>query len=372
MKRIILLLSLSCGQALASDNCGALLQDGIFNRYFDRSDYSLIHEAKSTICTQYTRNQQDGTDIGVDLGAIGISFSGSEVNSYGYVYCEDNYEFTEQTANNVHLAQMASNDVIQGYLACIEASSLGVNYDVSYQGAYSTSARIDVNVSQLANTRLPVFNGIYTYPSGAVSCEFISAASPLPGENLTPGYYTVQCNQDDTMVDAYITLAFDTVSALSVPFSGKGDLKSNEYWELQGTIANSVETQNDRRRTWEGVTPISLIDIGDIETTATCVDLPTEVPDDAREMALFIQVTTTTQADEKPITFDIYTNDYDKTYTQNFFVEGGGGSGQTRFYNSDNLWLPITSDRQVCTKASDDIRRDREFEGSLQVTGYRL
>lgn len=370
MKKIILLAIFVASEATASDNCGALLQDGIFNKYFSRTDYALIHEAKSIICEQYFRNKNDGTNLGVSIGSIDVSFGGNEVDSYGRVYCEDNYEFTEQTASDVNLQIMASNDVIQGYLACVEASSLGVYYDVSYQGTYSTSARIDVNVSQLANTRLPVFNGLQTYPQNALSCGFISANAPLPGENLTPGYYTIQCNQDETMNDSYVTIAFDTVPALSVPFSGKGDLKSNEYWELQNTISTSIEVQNERRRTWKDIPPVPLIDIEELGTTPVCVDIPEDVPSDAKEVALFAKVSTT-RDHTKQIVFDFYTADYDNSYTQRLSTEIGGGAGQNRFYNSDNIWLPVTQDRRICGSGSANPSA-YGIDGSLELTGYRL
>lgn len=356
----------------ANQACGLLLQDGIFNTFFSRNDQSSISYTKQALCEQYTRNKNSNGSAGLDLGSIGISIGGSSVNSYGRLYCEDNVTFDQSISQDIALSQIASNDVINGYVACLDAVQRGVNYNIAYQGMYKKVAQVDLNVTQSSSSRLPVYNGVAVIPSGSAECNFVAGdplTAPQPGDTLTPAFYTLQCAHTNYNVDTSVAIALDTIQGITITFSGTGDLKSNEYWEIQDNIDNAIAGLEEKRVFWNELPAESIADLRNIPRNGTaCFDIPTSVPSDAKEIKLFIRVASNNNSNSALI-YEIYTDNGSQKYYHRFYARLMNHNAMG--YNSDNFWLPVTDDQEVCLSRNSATFSNDQFGGALELTGYR-
>jgi|GEM_PF-4269775 hypothetical protein len=373
MRRILLglLTFLSFEMATAGySECSLMLRDGIYNTFFDRLDSSQISSAHSKICEDYYENGESSGGIGIDFGPVGINLSGSEVNAYGRWSCEENSTYDETIVNDTSFVQLASPEVVNGFVSCLNAIDKGVDYSIEYTGKnYETIASVDIEISLPSDGRLPKLNGVSATPSGAAECTFNS--NPVDaGTVMDVGYYNLICEQVDTAVDSLVSISLDTTDSIKVRFNGIGDLHSNEYWDLVDKVNYSKEFTIEKLTKW---TPLDYSEIMNLKNisrnTTTCLSLDGHVPSDAKEILVNVYLYSGVNwSRDNNVTFSLYSGELEqeKQYQNVSFhpYEQGAYS-----FTNENIWVPVADSFDFC--ASRDAGLGSGFNGPVGVIGYR-
>ncbi len=99
-------------------------------------------------------------------------------------------------------------------------------------------------------------------------------------------------------------------------------------------------------------------------------DISDLVPNDAKEVLIYVTIRNSNLINPGGINFKIFTKNNNKEFAKYLYWDAAGSGGHVA-YNSANIWLPITSDKIVrCTKIS-KAGGTRGVISSISIIGYR-
>ncbi|MCD4735956.1 MAG: hypothetical protein K8R53_07930 [Bacteroidales bacterium] len=135
-----------------------------------------------------------------------------------------------------------------------------------------------------------------------------------------------------------------------------GDIKTNRGGIVTGITWNSIP------KTQIGELPLN--PLGTVQWP-----IPPEVPQDAKEVLVYVYIKTGAANPSADIEFKIFTQEGPTEYAQYFFASGFANQNAIS-YNSENIWLPITSNREI--KVTSYLHPLTGYNGSaVNVIGYR-
>jgi len=173
------------------------------------------------------------------------------------------------------------------------------------------------------------------------------------------------------VTDRFGNMHFQTYNATS---PGKDTMPDTVLFQPQITFTNTGDIVSHKRGgTVTGVkwNPLGKIHLGTLPLntiTTVSYNIPVSVPPDAKEVLVYMYARTGVANPDSDLELRIYTKEGTIEYSYYLLIHGYNQSAWS--YNSDNLWLPVTSDRKIYVQ-SIGTRMTGYRVGNIYVLGYR-
>ncbi len=155
---------------------------------------------------------------------------------------------------------------------------------------------------------------------------------------------------------------------------GKDTMPDTTLFQPQITFTYEGDIITRKRgETVTGVkwTPLGKLLLGSLPLnaiTTTSYNLPASVPLDAKEVLIYVYTMTGANNPDRDLELRIYTKEGTIEYSYYFFIHGFNQSAWS--YNSDNFWLPVTTDRKVYVQSVGSAMTGNRA-GAIYILGYR-
>ena len=127
---------------------------------------------------------------------------------------------------------------------------------------------------------------------------------------------------------------------------------------------------NDPPVTWNSLAMIQIASTSSIRYSGTLsYNLPSEVPSTAKEVLLFVNFEHGYSGPDRTTYFKIYTQEDDSHYEKYASLHTYSQSAWNT--NSENMWLPVTSNRRVYVAKQGNTNLTRNLHFYMYVIGYR-
>ncbi|MDP1614264.1 MAG: hypothetical protein Q8L68_00535, partial [Methylococcales bacterium] len=143
--------------------------------------------------------------------------------------------------------------------------------------------------------------------------------------------------------------------------------KINTVSNNQSVLNNKFDIFSTSLSKWTPIPEISLGNLPVNPLSTVTYNLPNTIPADAKEVLVYTYITTG-YAPGGIIKFKIYTEENSVQYYQ--YLIANGYAQNAVAYNSDNIWLPITSARTLMVTSSGSPIGPN-FASGVVVMGYR-
>ncbi len=173
------------------------------------------------------------------------------------------------------------------------------------------------------------------------------------------------------VTDIYGNMHFQTYMATA---PGKDTMPDTTLFQPQITFTyNGDIITRKRGETVTGVKwvplPKTLLGTLPLNTiTTVSYNLPASVPPDAVEVLVYLYARTGDLNPDADLELRVYTREGTTEYSKYFFIHGYTQNAWS--YNSDNFWLPVTSDRKIYVQSIGTAMTGNRW-GEIFIIGYR-
>jgi hypothetical protein len=384
------LTSLSFSATLyAADSCSALLRVGIYN--ISQSSGANQGEllATSTFCQADYSNTATSSAVQAAIKASFLSwFSGgasggvtnSQIIQTQHNVCTLGYNSSAYSNQASSYSKTIYQGALDAWNMCNALATQGVKFEIQ---ADNTMQGVAVSLSTTATGTSAKFLGLTQTGTGTSVCknttstgQVITVADNTVADLSSAGKYTVVCKRNlradsngNLFADAQ-TLFFNTsTGAYQVPLSGIGALTRSTVDQVKSNIQNTLQS---RLAKWTPITKTSLgvLPFNTLETVI--YNIPNSVPATAKEVLIYAYARTFPSIGNGVIEFKIFTDENSVEFSQ-YLHAYAYGQGSVP-YNSDNIWLPITSSRTIKVTSSGlpvSGSYGVNYSGDISVLGYR-